>query len=83
VETLHRMLDDQAEALEFLIRDNFAHAEIPLKDLSLKKGVLVACINRKGKIILPRGNDVIRPGDTVVIITSLKGLNDISDIFQK
>ena len=83
VETLHRMLDDQAEALEFLIRDNFAHAEIPLKDLALKQGVLVACINRKGKIILPRGNDVIRPGDTVVIITSLKGLNDISDIFQK
>jgi len=82
VETLHRLMDDQAEALEFTIRDNFARENIPLKDLPIKEGVLIACINRKGKVILPRGGDVIRKGDTVLVITSLSRLDDISDIFR-
>lgn len=83
VETLHRMMDDQAEALEFLIKDNYRHKKVPLKDLPLRKGVLVACINRGGEIILPRGNDWIDVGDSVVVITSLKGLGDIGDIFDQ
>ena len=82
IETLHRMMDDQAEALEFKIRDNFTRTDIPLSQLPLKDGVLVGGINRNGKIILPRGSDVIRKGDTVVIITTLKGVNDISDVFE-
>jgi len=82
VETLHRLMDDQAEALEFTIRDNFARENIPLKDLPIKEGVLIACINRKGTVILPRGGDVIRKGDTVLVITSLSRLDDISDIFR-
>ncbi len=82
IETLHRMMDDQAESLEFKIRDNFTKTDIPLSQLPLKEGVLVGSINRNGRIILPRGSDVIRKGDTVVIITTLKGLNDISDVFE-
>lgn len=83
IETLHRMMDDQAEALEFLIRDSFTHQNIPLKDLKFKPGVLVGCITRGRQIILPRGDDVIRSGDTAVIITTRKGLSDIDDIFEK
>lgn len=83
IETLHRMMDDQAEALEFFIRDSFSHQDIPLKDLEFKPGVLVGCISRGEKIILPRGDDVIRTGDTAVIITTLKGVSDIDDIFAK
>ena len=81
IETLHRIMDDQAEALEFMIRDNFSKADIPLSRLSLKPGVLVAAIYRNGRFIVPRGADVIKRGDTVLIITTLKGVNDISDVF--
>ncbi|MBP3873641.1 MAG: Trk system potassium transporter TrkA [Lachnospiraceae bacterium] len=80
IETLHRMMDDQAEALEFKIRDNFTKTEIPLSQLSLKPGVLVGAIYRNGRFILPRGADVIKRGDTVLIITTIKGLNDITDV---
>lgn len=82
VETLHRIIDNQAEALEFVIRDNFRMTEVPLQDLPLKPGILVATINREGHIILPRGKDVIRQRDTVVVITTRRGLNDINDILQ-
>ncbi len=82
IETLHRMMDDQAEALEFKIRENFTKLDIPLSQLPLKPGVLVGAIYRNGRVILPRGADSIRRGDTVLIITTLKGLNDISDVFH-
>lgn len=82
VETLHRIIDNKAEALEFVIRDNFQRKDIPLQDLPIKPEILVACINRKGRIILPRGKDVMKKGDTVIVITAKKGLNDINDIFM-
>ena len=82
IETLHRIMDDQAEALEFVIRDSFSKADIPLSQLSMRPGVLVGAIYRNGRFILPRGADVIKPGDTVLIITTIKGVNDISDFFQ-
>ena len=80
VETLHRIMDNKAEALEFVIRDNFRMPNVSLQDLPIKPGILVACINRRGQIILPRGKDVLQKGDTVVVITAQKGLNDVNDI---
>lgn len=83
VETLHRIINNKAEALEFVIREKSRVTDVPLQELRIRKGILVASINRKGKIIIPRGLDSIRKGDTVVIITQLTGLNDIDDILAK
>ena len=75
-------MDDQAEALEFVIRDNFARTDTPLSKMALRPGVLVGAIYRNGRFIIPRGSDVIKHGDTVLIITTIKGVNDISDFFE-
>ena len=83
VETLYHILDNQAEALEFSICENCPAAGIPLSELPLKKNLLVGCINRHGSIRIPRGNDTIQPGDTVMIVTTNKGLRDISDILER
>lgn len=83
VETMHWIVDNKAEALEFHIRDTFRRTGIALADLRLKAGVLIACINRSGKLILPRGRDVMLSGDTVIVVTTLRGLNDINDIFAE
>lgn len=82
VETLHRIIDNKAEALEFVIRSNFRRMNVPLQELPIKAEILVACINRNGQVILPRGKDVMQEGDTVIVITAKKGLNDINDIFE-
>ena len=82
METLHRIVDRKAEALEFLIGDNFRHKNIPLQELHLKSNVLIACLYRNGKLILPRGRDVLLPGDTVIVVTTIRGTNDIEDIFE-
>ena len=49
-------------------------------DLKLKENILIASINRNGKIIIPHGQDIILPGDTVVVVTLKEGFTDISDI---
>ncbi len=82
VETLHRIIDNKAEALEFYIHEKSRVTDTPLQELKIRKGILVASITRNGKIIVPRGSDVLQQGDTVIIITQMTGLNDISDILQ-
>ena len=81
VETLHWIVEHKAEALEFHIQENFSRRDIPLQDLRLKPNILLACINRGGKVILPRGRDILKTGDTVIVVTTIPGLNSIQDIF--
>ena len=83
VETLYHILDSQAEALEFAIRENSPVTGIPLSELNLKKNLLVGYLNRNGQVRIPRGQDTIQVGDTVIIVTSQKGLRDITDILEK
>ena len=80
VETLYHILDNQAEALEFAIHENSPVVGIPLSQLNLKKNLLVGCLNRNGTVRIPRGHDTIQVGDTVIIVTTHRGLRDIRDI---
>lgn len=80
VQTLHRLYDGQVEALEFRITNNAKVIEKSLYELNLKKNLLICCISRKGKIITPSGQDMLMPGDGVIIVTTNTGLRDIDDI---
>lgn len=82
IETLYRIIENKAEALEFLVKEDAPIVGIPLQELNLKENILICCINHKGKIITPRGQDRICVGDTVIIVTTNTGLNDISDILM-
>lgn len=83
VETFCHILDNRAEAVEFSIRRDSKVVNIPLKELKLKKDLLICCINHHGQIIIPRGMDRIQAGDTVVVVSAQKGLRDIDDILRK
>ena len=83
VETLYRMMDGAALALEFNIRSGFLGAGISLKDLPIIDGTLICCINRNGKIIRPGGNDTMEVGDSVVIVTTHKGLKSLDEIIRR
>lgn len=82
IETMHRILNGKAEALEFRINENSPVANIPLHSLNVSKSALVACIHRNGKIIIPRGSDVMMSNDTVIVVTTASGVNDITDILD-
>ncbi len=82
VETLYKLIEDKAEALEFYIRGDSPVVGVPLQDLNLKSNILIAAINHNGTVITPGGQSRIYRGDTVVVITTRTGLHDIRDILQ-
>lgn len=82
IESMYRLVDDRVEALEFVIKEETKYTNIALKDLKTKPNNLIACIGRKRQMIIPSGNDSIRVGDTVVVITKSKKIQDITDILE-
>lgn len=82
IETLYKVAADKAEALEFRVKEGSPILGIPLEKLKLIDNLLVACINRGGTIITPRGKDTVEAGDTVIVVTTHTGLNDLTDILR-
>lgn len=80
VETMYKFVNGRVEAAEFLIKKESKYTNVPLKDLKLKKNNLIACIVRKGKIIIPGGNDHMEIGDSVIVVTMEHALNALKDI---
>ena len=82
VETLYHMFDNRVEAIEFHVKKDAPVCGVPLMQLRKKDHLLIACINRGGRIIFPRGQDAIMEGDSVIIVTTHTGFGDISDILR-
>jgi len=82
IETLYHMFDSRVEAIEFRVKNASKVTNTPLMELSLKKNLLITFINRNGSIIIPSGQDSIHVGDTVMVVTTHTGFNDILDILE-
>ena len=83
IKTMYRMLDDRVEALEFTVHEESAATANTLATLRLKRNLLVCCITRGNEVIIPRGGDRIRVGDSVIAVTLERGLHDVRDILAR
>ena len=83
IETLYKLMDDRVEALEFAINDSTRITGIPLYKLKLKPNLLIGCITRSGQVIIPGGQDMLKSGDTVIVVTTNTGLQDVHDILRE
>ncbi len=79
--TLYRLVNNQVEALEFIAKcqENIYHKQ--LKTLKIKENCLIACIIRNNEVIIPDGNSCICPNDNVIVVTTHKNFDDLTDIF--
>lgn len=83
VETLYRLMDDQVEALEFAVKKDAAKlSNVTLREMKLKPNILIAGIIRNGKPFIPTGDDVMLPGDSVIVLAVNHRLQDLSDILK-
>lgn len=82
VEKLYKLANGKAEALEFTIKEDSALVNTPLQDLHFRKNTLIGCIYRHGKVILPSGQDVIKAGDSVLVVLSGYRVSDIQEILE-
>ena len=82
VQSLYRIVNGKAEALEFYVSENTDFINIPIEELDLKDNLLIGSIRREGYSFVPSGKDVIKRGDSVVVVTTHMKLNDLSDILR-
>ncbi|WP_195955770.1 Trk system potassium transporter TrkA [Clostridium saudiense] len=80
IENIYKIFDEQAEAIEFLVREDVKFLNRKLKDINIINDIIIATIVRNDKIIIPSGDDKIELGDRVIIITKRDKLVDINDI---
>ena len=80
--SVHAIADGQAEAVEFLVEADTPYCDTPLKNIPLKPGVLVASIAHGSNSQVPHGDSRFVPGDSLVVVTSHRGmLQQLGDIF--
>lgn len=79
--TIHKLADGQAEAIEFSVDDDTRHIGEPLKDLKIRRNVLICSIGSGQKTVIPNGDSSFARGDTVLVVagddTTVHSLNDI------
>ena len=80
--TLYRLVNRQVEALEFLAKRQDKIYNKPLRELKIKENCLIACIIRNNAVIIPDGNSSIALGDNVIVVTTHKNFDDLTDIFE-
>lgn len=81
VESLYRLMDGKIEVIEFKIAEKDPNLNIPLKDLKLKRNILLGGIIRDSKAIIPRGDDMLMAGDTALVVTIGRQIARLEDIF--
>lgn len=83
VETLYKLMDGKAEALEFRVQADSPVVGTPLKDMRLKSGILIAGILRGRKALIPAGDDEIQAGDRIIVMAAGYRINELADIIQQ
>ncbi|MEF8889400.1 MAG: TrkA C-terminal domain-containing protein, partial [Desulfohalobiaceae bacterium] len=70
-------IKEEAEAMEVRAGEHSLLLHRPLKDIDLPRGVLILCLVREGRVIIPGGDSVIQPQDRVVLISSNKDISKV------
>ena len=81
--TLYRIADGTTEAMEFTVGPSTRHLNVPLRDLHLHKGILIAVIMRDGEIIIHEGSSCIQEGDSVISISRDRPIQDLNNIYAE
>ncbi|MBQ3046428.1 MAG: Trk system potassium transporter TrkA [Clostridia bacterium] len=81
INTLYK-LHDKVEALEFTVDNSFGGKGVPLKNLQLKRNILLGGIVRGDEFILPNGESSMLIGDKVIVVAPARQINELSEILS-
>lgn len=83
VTSLVSLYDNEVEVLELTVSMNCKIIGVPLADLGrlLPRDFLIAMIQNRGRITIAKGDSVICPGDTVIIICKTQYVQELQKVF--
>ncbi len=69
--TLHTLKKGRLAVVELdLPKERCRSCEVPIRHLGLPRGCVLVTIIRGEEVIIPKGDSVLNPGDTVIAVTS-------------
>ncbi len=81
--SVHSIADGHAEATEFIADEKTLNCGKPLREIRLRKNVLIASISHGGRIDIPNGDSTFRSGDYIIVVTSSgTPVYQLNDIFE-
>ncbi len=81
INTLYK-LHNKVEAIEFTVGEDFVGQDKELKDLQIKRNILIGGIVRGEEFITPKGNSKLIKGDKVIVVTAVKSITQLSQILK-
>lgn len=79
--TVATLASIEAEAIEFVVSHQSRIAGQALRDVDFPKEGVVGTILRGDELILPRGEDVLKPGDDVIVFALPDAIPAIEALF--
>lgn len=76
------LIQGQAEIMEIVAHSHMTMIGVPLAQLNLPDGVLIAAIHRGQQVIIPNGNTVIEWNDRVIILSLLSEIGDLEKLLK-
>lgn len=80
LESLLKIAEGSVEILEFIVDANSSFANKQIKNIEIVKDTLIATIVRKNEVVIPHGNDVIKNGDRIIVITKQKNISELKEL---
>lgn len=74
--------DGKVRMFEAKVKEDSPLINIPLKDLAIPKNILMAMVFRRHRMIIPRGNDYVVPGDNVYFVGTHDAIHDFENRFS-
>ncbi|MEM9490696.1 MAG: TrkA C-terminal domain-containing protein, partial [Myxococcota bacterium] len=84
VASAHMLGDHDGEILELRLPDDPEHRAVgrPLHQLQFPEGVLIGAVLRDGKVTIARGDTVLTPGDTVLVVATLAAVPAVEELLS-
>ena len=81
--TVHKLADGQVEAMEFTVDEHTRHIGEPLKDIAIRKNILIASVSHGMRAEIPHGNTCFQEKDTIIVLAPANSsISSINDIFE-
>lgn len=81
--SLTRFVDSPGQITEFLVPEGAPAAEHKIKDIHLPASTLICMIIRRGRHLIPTGEDQILPGDSVIIFSLPEAMEKLEELLSQ
>lgn len=82
IHSVHSLRDGFGELIEGEALETSSLVGQPLRDIKLPSGVLIGAVVRDDKVIVPRGNTIIRTKDRVVMFAAAESVRKVEKMFS-